>query len=65
MEGGKREVMNILEIIKRKKENFTLSFDNVVEEWLSYKKMTIKKSSYSNYEYMINKYLRPYLQEKK
>ena len=57
--------MNILEIIKRKKENFTLSFDNVVEEWLSYKKMTIKKSSYSNYEYMINKYLRPYLQEKK
>lgn len=57
--------MNILEIIKRKKANITLSFNDVVEEWLSYKKMTIKKSTYSNYEYMINKYLRPYLQDKK
>ena len=57
--------MNILEIIKRKKANITLSFNDVVEEWLSYKKRMIKKSSYSNYEYMINKYLRPYLQEKK
>lgn len=65
MEGGKREVMNIFEMIKRKKDNFKISFDNVVEEWLSCKKMTIKKSSYSNYEYMINKYLRPYLKEKK
>ena len=65
MEGGKREVMNILEIIKRRKANITLSFNDVVEEWLEYKKRTIKKSSYSNYEYMINKYLRPYLQDKK
>ena len=65
MKGGKREVMNIFEMIKRKKDNFKISFDNVVEEWLSCKKMTIKKSSYSNYEYMINKYLRPYLKEKK
>ena len=65
MEGGKKEVMNILEIIKRRKANITLSFNDVVEEWLEYKKRTIKKSSYSNYEYMINKYLRPYLQDKK
>lgn len=55
--------MNIFEMIKRKKDNFKISFDNVVEEWLSCKKRTIKKSSYSNYEYMINKYLRPYLKE--
>ena len=65
MEGGKREVMSILEIIKRRKTNVTVSFENIVERWLDDKKMTIKKSSYSNYEYMINKYLRPYLQEKK
>lgn len=57
--------MNILELIRRKKANITASFDNIVEEWLVYKKMTIKKSSYSNYEYIINKYLRPYLQGKK
>ncbi len=57
--------MNILEIIRRKTANLTVSFNEVVDEWLLYKKMTIKKSSYSNYEYVINRYLGPYLQDKK
>ena len=34
------EVMNILEIIRRKTANLTVSFNEVVDEWLLYKKMT-------------------------
>ena len=57
--------MKIFEILKKKRENVSISFDQIVEKWLEYKKMNIKKSSYSNYEYSINKYLMPYLQGKR
>lgn len=43
----------------------TIDFDKIVEKWLEYKKTTIKQSSYSNYEYVVNKYLMKYLQGKK
>lgn len=57
--------MKILQILKRKRESNSIDFEQVVEKWLEYKKMNIKKSSYSNYEYSINKYLMPYSQGKK
>lgn len=57
--------MKIFEILKKKRENVSISFDQIVEKWLEYKKINIKKSSYSNYEYSINKYLMPYLQGKR
>lgn len=57
--------MKIFEILKKKRENISINFEQMVEKWLEYKKMNIKKSSYSNYEYLINKYLMPYLQGKR
>ena len=65
MQKGEKEEMKIFEILKKKRENVSISFDQIVEKWLEYKKMNIKKSSYSNYEYSINKYLMPYLQGKR
>ncbi len=55
--------MRFFKLIKRKGES--IEFDKIVERWLEYKKTEIKKSSYSNYEYTINKYLKPRLQGKK
>ena len=52
---------NILKI-KITNEN---CFENIAEKWLDDKKNNIKQSTYSNYEYMIKKYLIPYLQGKK
>ena len=37
--------MKIFEILKKKRENVSISFDQIVEKWLEYKKMNIKKSS--------------------
>ena len=56
--------MKILKLMKRKKEGMSIEFEKIVEKWLEYKKTEIKKSSYSNYEYVINKYLKPRLQGK-
>mgnify|MGYP003368169595 FL=1 len=56
--------MNILKMIKTKKAKMNISFEEIVEKWLEYKKIDIKKSSYSNYEYKISKYLMPYLKNK-
>jgi len=58
------EKMNILKMIKTKKAKMNISFEEIVEKWLEYKKIDIKKSSYSNYEYKISKYLMPYLKNK-
>ena len=57
--------MKIMEIIRRKKDKITGSFDEITEQWLEQKKINIKKSTYSNYKYTINKYLMPYLQGKR
>ncbi len=57
--------MRILEILKRKRSILSVDFNQIAEEWLGYKKMNIKKSSYSNYKYTINKYIMPFLDGKK
>ena len=42
------------ETIKRRKEKF----DQICDEWLSYKKLRIKESTYSNYSFKINRYIK-------
>ena len=48
------EVKNII-VSRRKKKDFEV----VTEEWLKYKKNTVKKSTYYNYSYSVAKYLYP------
>ena len=48
-------------IVKRK--NKKIYFERIVGEWLEYKKILIKKSTYSNYIYIIEKYLMPKFNE--
>lgn len=57
--------MKILEILKRKRNFLLINFNQIAEQWLEYKKINIKKSSYSNYEYIIKKYIKPFLEGKK
>lgn len=33
-------------------------FDQICDEWLSYKKLRIKESTYSNYSFKINRYIK-------
>ena len=37
------EKMNILKMIKTKKAKMNISFEEIVEKWLEYKKIDIKK----------------------
>ena len=39
-------------------------FDQICDEWLSYKKLRIKESTYSNYSFKINRYIKKILEEK-
>lgn len=48
------EVRNII-VSRRKRKDFEV----VTEEWLKYKKNTVKKSTYYNYSYSVAKYLYP------
>ena len=48
------EVKNII-VSRRKRKDFEV----VTEEWLKYKKNTVKKSTYYNYSYSVEKYLYP------
>ena len=57
--------MRMLERLKRKIISLSVNFNKIVENWLKIKKMDIKKSSYHNYEYMINRYIMPFLEGKK
>lgn len=47
------------------KEGFTLenekTINELINEWLNYKKVILKESSYYRYIYMINQYILPYL----
>lgn len=51
---------NVLE--KQKIRN--IKFEKLANEWLEYKKISIKESSYCNYLFNIEKYLMPYLKNK-
>ena len=57
--------MRILQKIKKKSKGLSATFEQIANEWLKYKKSNIKKSTYSNYEYVVTKYLMPYLKNKK
>lgn len=57
--------MRILQKIKKKSKGLSATFEQITNEWLEYKKSNIKKSTYSNYEYIVTKYLIPYLKNKK
>lgn len=52
-----KQLKGVREIIvsRRKRKDFEL----VTEEWLKYKKNTVKKSTYYNYSYSVAKYLYP------
>lgn len=49
----------ILKIIKKilKKEATNMKFNTIANEWLDFKKVTIKQSTYNNYLYIVEKYL--------
>ena len=57
--------MSVLGNILKVKVTNENSFENIAEKWLDDKRNNIKQSTYSNYEYMIKKYLIPHLQGKK
>lgn len=52
-----------LEKLKNVKIRETLNFEKIAEEWLEYKKNTVKQSTYYNYMFIINKYLNPRLKK--
>jgi integrase len=47
------------------KENNTIKFKEIALEWLEYKKISVKKSTYYNYMFIVNKYLISYFGEKR
>ncbi len=53
--------MNLLSKLKKiiKKEGEKVQFEEIAKEWLEYKKISIKKSTYCNYLFIIEKYLNP------
>ena len=53
---------DIIKKIKNKKSKD--NFQKIAEEWLNYKKNTVKESTYSNYVYSVEKYLYPEYGEK-
>lgn len=52
-----KQLKGVREIIvsRKRRKNFRV----VTEEWLKYKKNTVKKSTYYNYSYSVEKYLYP------
>ena len=50
----KEKIKNIINFGNKKKD-----FKVVTEEWLEYKKNTVKQSTYYNYSYSVEKYLYP------
>lgn len=51
--------MRVLERLRKmiKKEDDRISFEQIAMEWLEYKKISIKESTYCNYLFIIEKYL--------
>ena len=51
--------MKVICILKNiiKKEDGKMKFNDIANEWLEYKRNSIKKSTYGNYLYIIEKYL--------
>ena len=53
--------MWLVNIIKQKYRRRTTCFENIADEWLEYKRASIKESTYYKYTYTINKYLKQIL----
>lgn len=53
--------MKILSKLKKiiKKEDDKVNFEEIAKEWIEYKKISIKESTYCNYLFIIEKYLNP------
>lgn len=58
--------MKFINILKNiiKKEDSRMKFEFIANEWLEYKRNSIKKSTYGNYLYIIEKYLNTKFGEK-
>ncbi len=56
------KILNKIRIIARKKEK--MNFERVSKEWLNYKRISIKESTFYNYLFIIEKYLNPEFKEK-
>lgn len=52
------------ENLKKMVRNRKIKFDEIAKQWLEYKKNSIKESTYSKYDYTINKYLLPKFKNK-
>ena len=55
--------MWLIERVKVLKNKNKVTFEKIANEWLNLKEKEIKKSTYSNYKYSINKYLMPKLRK--
>lgn len=55
--------MWLIERVKVLKNKNKVTFEKIANEWLKLKEKEIKKSTYSNYKYSINKYLMPKLRK--
>ncbi len=56
--------MEILKNIIIQRSKRITTFEEMVEKWLKIKKIEIKESTFSNYQYIIYKYIMPKLQKK-
>ncbi len=58
--------MRLLQELKKaiRKEDEKKKFETVAQEWIEYKKISIKESTYCNYLFIIEKYLIPEFKEK-
>lgn len=58
--------MNFLNKLKKliKKEDEKVKFEEIANEWIEYKKISVKESTYCNYLFIIEKYLNPEFQSK-
>ena len=63
MEGDKMYLFSKLKSIF-KKEGKKVEFGKIAHEWVEYKKVSIKESTYYNYVFIIDKYLKPEFKDK-
>ena len=58
------EVIRKLKKILNKKGNEEMNFERISAEWLEYKKNNVKESTYYNYMYNIERYLKPFFNQR-
>ena len=58
------EVIRKLKKILNKKGNEEMNFERISAEWLEYKRNNVKESTYYNYMYNIERYLKPFFNQR-